>query len=191
VSQQCRKQEESKQKGGSEMPVFKTADGNLINAERVWIFKEREDGYVWARGAHYGPAQLDENYTLEDVRAVMTPVIPAQPGFELLRAWWMGDDEVRVERTPIIGWRTGIMIEPVTAEKDQDYASPWNRGNVLGVRFPDGQIDVAFENRFSDETEWLKYAHECQERDIKAHEESVAAQVKQHQQGGGNATTQA
>ena len=84
-----------------------------------------------------------------------THVLPAQPKFELLMAYFDDDDNFYCMRQPIIGWRiTPDGTEPIVI--DGYYFTEKNK-NMHGIKCPDGQVLAAYEDddNFSDEVAWM------------------------------------
>jgi hypothetical protein len=81
------------------------------------------------------------------------PVVPAQPGYTVLRYYLGGGDDDVVHRMPVVAWRIdrdGAL--PVTPDYDGEAS-----GNLVGtgLLMPDGHVfDREGETTFVDEADW-------------------------------------
>jgi|SRR6516165_8603994 hypothetical protein len=83
-----------------------------------------------------------KTYTISEdwiVEHLMTTVVPASPGFELLVAAGADDEEFWCDRAPIVAWRiyTGYGLPmPVTAGGDEELSGPRT------ILLPNGRVEV-------------------------------------------------
>jgi hypothetical protein len=87
------------------------------------------------------------------------PIIPAQPGFELLTAWFPPRPEcgeLSFTRAPIIGWRvkpSDFEPEPLVPVREQGSTLGWNRR--AAIKYPDGLIhELDGPLDYADEAAW-------------------------------------
>jgi hypothetical protein len=98
------------------------------------------------------------------ISSMLDPVIPAQPGFELLRVWLGENGLVEVIADSVIAWRVNAYgVTPITVHGfDEDSA----------IKQPTGRVERLEENTWDNVEEWLKDEVPRQrEKDAKEKEE--------------------
>jgi hypothetical protein len=143
----------------------------------MWILTS--DGYVNSdhvveiKGAHKGSVlHLVNGKTVVvrqddyDLAYGLNPVIPAQPGFEVLYLYEPGD-EPPFGRDPVIAWR-------IDADAHSSQIAVTPAGSSLGsqriaILYPDGQVYVPEESTYPNIEAWI-----AAERDAQAAQKPVA-----------------
>lgn len=140
------------------MSTFLTTSNGFINAEHiVEIIQRRRAGYL-ARlvdGESRELSAKDEESLLHQLNSL----VPAHSGFELLTAWPEdGEPGGFFERDPIVAWCANDFggVTPITPASNDLPSS-----GLTAIRYPDGQIEVPFDRRFTNETDWQEYALKC------------------------------
>jgi hypothetical protein len=70
-------------------------------------------------------------------------VIPAQSGFELILWSCLEDDKFLFERCPIIAWRVGSTVLPITVRTADD----GDLGARMAILLPNGKVEDVFGER--------------------------------------------
>ena len=95
-----------------------------------------------------------------EVESIDQPVVPAQPGFEVLVAWDDGTGTVGVESHPVIAWRVGGgVVHPVTPYPE----SEWSNGALHCVKYPDGRC-TDIDGAYGGQEEWMRIVLESLQR---------------------------
>ena len=129
--------------------LIETTRGRWINSDDIVELYTPRGEHGCRAVMREGPA-VDFYRTCEDIAALMRPLIPAQPGFEALQLIGSGTDEepYEVMRSPIIAWRCGDFVDPVTVDRD----------DVNVVKLPDGQVAVLALAVYPSEVSWFEEA---------------------------------
>lgn len=122
-----------------------TIGGELVHISEIASISGSRKGY----GSHFltrGGKTFETTWLTHVVERAACPVLPAQPGFESLVAYWH-EGAMGVAREPIIGWR--IMLHGPEA------IVPDTEGEVRTIKYPDGQVISLANQTFANEAEWL------------------------------------
>jgi hypothetical protein len=102
-------------------------------------------------------------YNVSRLKRIFQPVIPANPGFELLICSQRTDDYFWFDRRPIIGWRlTEHMVEPIPVGELDDFETlpnPW------AILCPNGSIDQPYVRSFDNLDAWREAAEKEWQKD--------------------------
>jgi hypothetical protein len=102
----------------------------------------------------------------ETLRLATATVIPAQPGFAILRAYKPDADEIVsldpnnlesalcLDIQPVIGWQMDLDGLPYPVTPDH-YANSDIYGDGRGLQYPDGRVVVPEEAEYASRQEWL------------------------------------
>ena len=121
-----------------------------LNHVRVFRYRQTRDG----REVPVAYADDGETYECYSVEALISPIIPAQPGFNLLTVWFYGDvvpDDhndlaERVNKDDIIAWRMSSSGPiPITAEGDSELGF---RADLTAIQDPAGKIILPEDSSF-------------------------------------------
>lgn len=134
-------------------------NGALINSDHIVSIRDikpPQDNPPGMRPVWRGEAKLqghDDRVILLDntdtIEEMMSPVVPANPGFQLIT--FLGDeDDPLVTRDPIIAWRIvrNYYVTPITLDK-------WDR-EFEGILLPDGRVLAQEDQWFESEESWLR-----------------------------------
>jgi len=110
---------------------------------------------------------LEFSWKIGVVRHKLLPVIPATPGFVLMKYECSKGDGEYVIKSPIIAWRLhGDSVNPITP--DQEETEDWYH-----ILFPDGQVYEQSGPLYKDEDDWLKVMREEMENEAEKKEEKA------------------
>jgi hypothetical protein len=109
--------------------------------------------------------QVKLAFVYDRVEAFIKPVIAAAPGFWMLQYIYIKNDQYRIDRYPIIGWRlyenrAGPILTHFYDNMEADV-----------VLWPDGQVETGLAT-YENEAEWLKAEAEDMKQE-QLHKEAI------------------
>jgi hypothetical protein len=135
------------------MKFIETDDGGYVAVDQiVRLSRVRVEGVIRTRvELRDGTAGRARQPALDpsELARMMCPVIPAQPGFELLRLY---EDEYGVEvmRSPVLGWRIEQYgVTPIGIEM--------NDSECGTIKLPDGRVMEVESCVHASEEEWVTH----------------------------------
>jgi hypothetical protein len=93
----------------------------------------------------------------DDANKLVTSIIPALPGYELITSSYEREEEFAFWRTPIIAWRIGCVDGypgPVTVGDSETCSQP------QAILMPNGQVEIQADSSFDNLADWEKHARE-------------------------------
>jgi hypothetical protein len=124
----------------------------LINTADIEEITERPDEkgtmHCVARLRGGGEVALQGELESGRLAQMLTPVIPAAPGYEVLIG---PSDRGPLIRDPVIGWRIGLYIDPITLHLDITRG-----GTGWVIKAPNGRVIEQEIQEWESEEDWLE-----------------------------------
>jgi hypothetical protein len=125
--------------------------GDRINTTEIVRLWKDKDGVTVADLRDGKRERLGFGNPVNIVALAACEMLPAQPGFEHLVAYFGGDEDVSFSRQPIIGWRVdAIRPRPVVVDDWFEGANDYK----AAIKYPDGQVVMPFDGHYDDEAAW-------------------------------------
>jgi hypothetical protein len=135
---------------------LRTANGGLINADRIASIRSEKNRHgVWRAVATVPDHDnVPLSGDLNTIERMLRPVVPAEPGYTLLRYYADFDEngDAEVERYPIVAWRIEEDCATLVTPVDDDGGASNFIGD--GVLMPDGRVIWPYQTTFASEAEW-------------------------------------